>query len=405
MGRTSRALSLALALAACLVVAPAAASAETGGHFTSETAHTAWEGTEVKASGHTTKFAEGSGTPIECGKATYSGTTTTTTVTEVALAPTYSGCRTSSGTEGDVIYDINGCSYVLKIGKKASTDNTMQLSCPVGKQLEITHFNCTIKLPPQTFSQGVAYTKITESGKPALTIDFTAQVAVNYEDKACIFLGTNHTFNFTGSIILTGKNTTGGVATGIEAIGSEERRFRFENSHTALTGTKVATHKMTFGVLLGTVECSTATLDGTAAATTSTQITVIPAYGGCSGSGREWTTHTNGCAYIITNTGSESSGQVDIECPAGKSIETTIDKFPEGCTITIPAQTAGGAVDYKEEGAGTGRDLLLTWTLEGIKYTRDGCEVGGEGNNGTMSGSITLSGEDTSGNPKGIWIE
>ncbi len=108
---------------------------------------------------------------------------------------------------------------------------------------------------------------------------------------------------------------------------------------------------------------------------------------------------------MFTLGGTGTDGKVDIECPSGKSIETTIDKFPGGCTITIPAQTAGGIVDYKEEGAGTGRDLLLTWTLEGIHYTRDGCEVGGTGNNGTMSGSITLSGEDTSGNPKGIWIE
>jgi len=106
-------------------------------------------------------------------------------------------------------------------------------------------------------------------------------------------------------------------------------------------------------------------------------------------------------------TGAEDglSGLVHIECPEGKAIETTIDKFPEGCTLTIGAQTAGGVVDYKEEGSGSGRDLLLSWTLEGLAYERDGCEVGGKGNNGTMSGSITLSGEDTSGNPKGIWIE
>ncbi|HYP55557.1 MAG TPA: hypothetical protein VEQ41_04555 [Solirubrobacterales bacterium] len=162
---------------------------------------------------------------------------------------------------------------------------------------------------------------------------------------------------------------------------------------------------MTFGALLGSVECATGTLDGTTTATSSTELTVKLAYSGCKGTGREVTTHINGCAYILKVTGVGTDGQVTIECPTGKLIETTIDKFPEGCTITIPAQTAGGVVDYKEEGAGSGRDLLLTWTLEGIDYFRDGCEVGGLGNNGTMSGSITLSGEDTSGNPKGIWIE
>jgi|GEM_PF-640570 len=404
MGRTSKALSLALALVACLVAAPGAATAETGGHFTSETAHTTWEGTEVKASGHTTKFLPESGNSLECGKVTYSGTTTTTTVTEVALTPSYSGCKTSSGAEGEVTYDGNGCSYIFKIGKKATTDNTTQLSCPGTSKIEITHPNCTVKLPPQTFSQGVAYTKITENGKPALTFDLTAQLAVQYEGGICIFLGTSHIFNLTGSMVVKGK-TTAGTATGIEATGWDEGQFRFESGHTFLTGAQTTANKTTLGALLGTVECTSASLEGTSAVGSADQITVEPTYGGCSGSGREWTTHTNGCAYVLTVKESSTSGKVDIECPAGKSIETTIDNFPGGCTVTIPAQTAGGVVDYKEEGTGTGRDLLLTWTLEGMTYTRDGCEVGGTGNNGTMAGSVTLSGEDTSGNPKGIWIE
>ena len=86
---------------------------------------------------------------------------------------------------------------------------------------------------------------------------------------------------------------------------------------------------------------------------------------------------------------------MDIECPGKEVIETTVDAFPGGCTITVGPQSPGGTVDIKGEGSGKTRDLLLTWTAEGIKYKRDGCEVKGEGSNGTCTGSVTLKGENT----------
>lgn len=400
MGFKRSALAVVIATMAINAVVAASAGATTGGHFTSEVAHTTLSGSA--SGGHATEFAFDGGTPIICSSGSYSGTANEVTVTELGVTPAYSSCKTEGGEVNNVTIHSNSCSFTLRIGKKAVEDNTMQLSCPE-KSLEITHPNCTIKIPSQAFGSGAAYTATTESGKAALTVDLTAtSITAHYEGGLCVLLETSHTATLSGSFVLSGRDTAGG-AVGIEATGSEEPRFRFENTHTAFTGTQTTASKTTFGVLLGSVECSTATLDGTTTGSEDTQITVVPAYFGCSGSGREVTTHTNGCAYVLTVTG--TAGSVHIECPSGKSIETTIDKFPEGCTITIPAQTAGGVVDYEEKGEGTGRDLLLTWTLEGIKYVRDGCEVGGEGNNGTMGGSITLSGEDTSGNPKGIWIE
>lgn len=299
---------------------------------------------------------------------------------------------------------MNECDYVLKIGKKRSENNTVSLVCPPGKAVVISHPNCTITVVAQSNLQGASYTTILETGQHALTVNLSVAFNTQYHGQICIFTGTNHTSTLQGAVKVKGTETEG-AQIGITATGSEEGEFHSEVSHTPVTGVQTGGSKMTFGVLLGTVECSTATLDGTMNAMVLNELTVKPAYSGCTGTGREVTTHTNGCAYILTIAESETSGQVDIECPAGKAIETTVDKFPEGCTLTIGAQTASGVVDYKEEGSGTGRDLLLTWTLEGLHYTRDGCEVGGTGNNGTMSGSITLKGEDTSGNPKGIWIE
>lgn len=394
-----KALGVLVAVIAIGVVGAASASATTGGHFTSEVSHTTLSGSA--SGGHTTEIKAYE--QIQCASASYSGTISTATATELTLTPTYSTCKTKEGESTTPIH-ANGCSLTFKIGKKANSDNTTQLSCPAGKSLEVTHPNCTVTVVPQALPGGSAYTAVTESGKAAITVDLTIEMPVQYHGGICIFLGTNQTGALSGSFVLTGKDTADSLV-GIDSTGSEAAQFRYENSHMALTGTQTTASKATFGVLLGSVECSSATLDGTVTGTSGSQITVKPAYSGCSGSGREFTTHVNGCAYVLTVSESSTNGTVHIECPAGKSIETTIDKFPEGCTLTIPAQTAGGVVDYKEEGAGTGRDLLLTWTLEGLDYTRDGCEVGGTGNNGTMSGSITLSGEDTSGNPKGIWIE
>lgn len=400
MGRNYKALGLAVAIATCMfAITPGAAMAVTGGHFTSEAEHTSLDGSESGT--HRTEFIIDGGTAYKCDQVSYLGTMAATTVTEIQLAPSYSECKTA-GTETTFSVHVNGCKYVLTIGKLANSDNTADLTCPAGKALEITHSSCTVKIPPQNLGSGLAYTKVTESGKTALTVDATvAQATAHYEAGICTIFGTTHQLSLTGSFTLVGFNTQV-ERVGIRATGTEDREFQTETNHTIITGS--GSSASTFGALI-TVECTTGSLEGTTSAISTPSLTVTPAYSGCKGTGREATTHMNGCAYVLTLTGIGADGNVTIECPAGKSIETTIDKFPEGCTITVPAQTPGGTVDYKEEGTGTGRDLLLTWTLEGIKYVRDGCEVGGEGTNGTMSGSITLSGEDTSGNPKGIWIE
>lgn len=392
-----RIFGVAIAGMAISALVVGSASATTGGHFTSEVAHTSLDGSESGT--HRTEFKADNGEVYKCDQVSYSGTLVAATVTEIQLAPSYSECKKNKETTS---IHANGCKYVLTIGKNASADNTADLVCPAGESLEITHPICTIKIPGQSLGSGLAYTNVMESGKMALTVDSTlTQVTAHYEAGFCIVLGTSHKFSLLGSFTLVGFNTQV-ERVGIKATGTENREFQTESSHTAVTGS--GSSATTFGALI-TVECTTASQAGTIAGTSAAELTVNPTYAGCKGTGREVTTDMNGCAYVLGLTGTGVDGKVTIECPAGNSIETTIDKFPEGCTITIPAQTAGGVVDYIEEGTGTGRDLLLTWTLEGMHYTRDGCEIGGTGTNGTMSGSITLSGEDTSGNPKGIWIE
>jgi hypothetical protein len=85
--------------------------------------------------------------------------------------------------------------------------------------------------------------------------------------------------------------------------------------HTLLTGSKTTTNEFTFGVLVGSVECSIATFDGTAATQVFSEITLKPAYAECKGLKREVTTHMNGCAYVIGLIGEGTDGKFTIESP------------------------------------------------------------------------------------------
>ena len=390
----------------CVVLAfiSGGASAETGGHFLAGAEEITVKGTENTT--HSTQLSIPGLTAITCEEDSYEANpskSASKTWTEVKATPKYGKCKTKGSSA--VTIDQNGCTYVLKIGKKAIQDNTVDIQCGEGKAIIITHPECEITIPAQSGRVGVAYTSTVESGVSTLTLDLTVkEITTQFHKGICTLLGTPHTGELTGSV--TASATAAGTPTSIRAVGSEELQFRSELGHWSITGKSTGATTFTFGELLGSVSCASGSFDGTADTEETPEITVKPAYGECEGvKSRVVTPHMNGCAYLLTLTGEGGDGRVDLECPAGVSIETTVDKFPEGCTITIGTQTASGVVDYKEEGAGTGRKLVLTWTVEGIKYKRDGCEVGGEGNNGTIAGAATLEGEDTSGNPKGIWIE
>lgn len=378
------------------------------GHFTSSVEHTSLQGADVTTSKvEVTVKGEG----WRCNEATYTGTTTSVTVTEITLTPTFHKCEHDIGS---VHVAMNNCDYLLTIDKKASSDNPVHLVCPGGKGPEAAvtgpFGTCTITITPnQTPVGGVAYTTGVNGGKHDITLDVTLS-NIHMELHGGVFLcgtgTTTHLGSMHGSVTMEGRDTSNNPVD-IEATGSEDppNEFHSEVDHTLVTGSQSTTNSFSFGLLLGSFKCEVSTFDGTASAKTVAELTIKPAYSKCTGVEREVTIHMNGCAYVLTVTGAGTDGFVHIECPSGKAIEMTVDAFPEGCTVTVGAQMAGGVVDYKAEGSGATRDLLLTWTLEGIDYERDGCEVGGKGNNGTYTGSVTLKAENTSGEQKGIWVE
>ena len=63
---------------------------------------------------------------------------------------------------------------------------------------------------------------------------------------------------------------------------------------------------------------------------------------GCSGSGREWTTHTNGCAYVLTSSEGGTSGKVDVECPAGQGVLGLSSAVGGPTVVQLTGESFGG---------------------------------------------------------------
>lgn len=190
------------------------ATATTGGHFVSEVAHTTIVGSENST--HKLEFViHGLEGGIVCDEASYSGTSTTETVTQIDLTPTYSKCHTTGAEPGTITIKPNGCIYRLTVapGSPATTEQTDDLVCPAGVSLEIIHPSCTMRFPAQNNLEGSTYTTTTENGKHAITIDVKKKYTVFFEGGICTLLGTHHTGTTNGSVTVKGLSTAG------EAVG------------------------------------------------------------------------------------------------------------------------------------------------------------------------------------------
>jgi hypothetical protein len=201
------------------------------------------------------------------------------------------------------------------------------------------------------------------------------------------------------------------AALAISAVGastaSAAPQFHFETEHTIITGMQITGNELTFDS--GKVKCGVAKFGGTSAVFTTTTMTLTPTFENCKikkGEAEAEATIThNGCAFVFhlgTNT-EHLTGTMGIECP---DFPIEIDA-PE-CTITVPEQGNLGTVTYKNEGEETTRSVIFDMNLSGIHYVEHGagCENETETtNNGSYTGQITVTGENTLGAHRGIWIE
>jgi hypothetical protein len=184
-----------------------------------------------------------------------------------------------------------------------------------------------------------------------------------------------------------------------------------EVASTTLSGSQVTTNSFTTDV--GTLKCSIATVSGVSTGTavsggfTASEWGLHPNYGTCSLSGQPVDFFTAGCGYLLATAVSKKAAAT-ILCETGKAFVIK-DTVGLGCEVTIKAQTPGGSAGFTNNGTGTGRTVLVTWSLTGIAYTwTAGCPnskgKAGSNTNGTYSGSVSVKGENAAKAQVGIWV-
>jgi hypothetical protein len=206
----------ALAISAFAVVN---ASATTGGHFTSEATehHLIIKGTESRVSGtHALSFNETNATTettgntaIQCTHAEYHGTLTgeaATTTQSVQVRPVYKECLTAGAASHNVTVDVPGTCGTNVFEFKSGHGGTVNVNCTI----TITHPNCTIVVPTGQKLSGITYDTDERNGKHSLTMTVNVQhITGNYHSGICVFLGTAHKFEMTGSVTVWGENSLG----------------------------------------------------------------------------------------------------------------------------------------------------------------------------------------------------
>ena len=200
-----RALGLGIVAVVATAGLAANASATSGGHFAISAAHSTIFGTQLNE--HRLEYLfHGLEGGIVCDSAKYEGTATASTVTELDLRPTYSGCHTT-GSATNIPIHVNGCLFRLTVAPGAEPEQTVDLVCSFGKAIEITHPNCTITILPQASGGGATYTTTEEIGTHKLTVDANLQFNVEFHGGICVFTGTNHTGTLAGSMTVNADTT------------------------------------------------------------------------------------------------------------------------------------------------------------------------------------------------------
>jgi hypothetical protein len=164
------------------------------------------------------------GGTVECTTATYVGEQTGTEVTEVEVAPTYSGCTAFGGFAGAEIL-MNGCKYRFTItGEDAShhATGTADIICSGTNEITVIAKSfgttkCTAHIHAQNGLGTVTYTNVGTGATREVTVDVSI-TGITYNQTAGTGFGacsstetTNGTY--TGHALVTGEHTVGGVTT------------------------------------------------------------------------------------------------------------------------------------------------------------------------------------------------
>jgi hypothetical protein len=177
-----------------------------------------------------------------------------------------------------------------------------------------------------------------------------------------------------------------------------------EAAHTNLAGSQVGSVTFTFNA--GTVTCTQESNSGTTSSATAITFNL--------------SLHFNSCtAFGFLNAPIDATPcflQVHLRIiPPRLKFTIICEEVADSLTITafnchvkVPSQELGGTASFTNEGSGTNRDIKFDLNVTGMDYVQEsksfpGCS-NGTSTNGSLLGSITLKGANTSGTQVGIWI-
>jgi hypothetical protein len=191
------------------------------------------------------------------------------------------------------------------------------------------------------------------------------------------------------------------MAMGAFSASMASANFHSESSHTIIDGKQPVAEDDVFTVNAGTVKCTEASYSGTQNATTTSAVSVVPKYTGCTAFGFvNAPIDVVDCEYEFTAT----TTTLHIRNVPNKTCKITVTAF--NCHVSLGAQTLTG-ITYDNAGSEKTRDVTATANISNIKYTQEsksfpGC-TNGTFTNGTYKGSGTVTGTNTAGEQVGIW--
>ncbi|HEU5105064.1 MAG TPA: hypothetical protein VFU11_04425 [Solirubrobacterales bacterium] len=209
MTRNLKALGLALIAVFAMGAIVASSASATSFHFNSNAAdgHTILNGEQIGVHKFNTTAGE-----VTCEVAKFTGTTTSNTVTDVTIKPTYEKCHiVIFGSKVSATVNMNGCEYTATSHQTVAgvtTAATIHLvNCT--KEAEVVAAGCTVKIATgqtlggQTFSNGAGDVKLVTN---------TEGIKYSHSGFTCgTGSGSNGTYK--GETTIKGTNTVGGSLT------------------------------------------------------------------------------------------------------------------------------------------------------------------------------------------------
>jgi hypothetical protein len=201
MNRKLKTLGVAFAAVMAMAIFAGPASA-TLALFHSEVEHSEIKGAQEEQD----VFTVNAGT-VKCSTASYQGTSSVATPTEITVTPAYSNC-TAFGFVNTTIH-TNECHYTFT--SHPTTPPVLHILCPK-EPITVTAFNCWITVPSQTVNSGVTYTNLGTGSSREVTVDVKLS-ALTYTQHSKSFPGcTNGTFSngtYVGLAKVKATNTAG----------------------------------------------------------------------------------------------------------------------------------------------------------------------------------------------------